>query len=76
MYGTISDEKTVDVPATEAWKLCSTLQLPKMVKEALPDLISRINVVQGDGGAGTILELIFHPGTIHLQFQLNSARLM
>ncbi|XP_042058825.1 norbelladine synthase-like [Salvia splendens] len=62
MYGTISDEMTVGVPATKAWKLCSTLQFPKVVKEALPDLISRIDVVQGDGGAGTILELIFHPG--------------
>ncbi|XP_042049842.1 norbelladine synthase-like [Salvia splendens] len=62
MYGTISDEKTVDVPATKAWKLYSTLQITKVVKEALPDLISRIVVVQGDGGAGTILELLFHPG--------------
>ncbi|XP_042026917.1 uncharacterized protein LOC121774067 [Salvia splendens] len=47
MYGTISVEKTVDVPATEAWKLHSTLQIPKLVKEALPDLISRIDVVKG-----------------------------
>ncbi|XP_042047896.1 norbelladine synthase-like [Salvia splendens] len=62
MYGTISDEKTVDVPATEAWKLYSTLQLAKVVEEALPGLISRIDVVQGDGGAGTILELVFPPG--------------
>lgn len=68
MYGTISDEKTVDVPATEAWKLYSTLQLAKVVEEALPGLISRIDVVQGDGGAGTILELVFPPGTIHVQF--------
>ncbi|XP_042056001.1 norbelladine synthase-like [Salvia splendens] len=62
MYGTISDEKTVDVPATEAWKLYSTLQLPKMALEANSDLVSWINVVQGDGGAGTILEVIIHSG--------------
>ncbi|XP_042054933.1 norbelladine synthase-like [Salvia splendens] len=62
MYGTISDEKTVDVPAADAWKLYSTLQLAKVVEEALPGFISRIDVVQGDGGAGTILELVFPPG--------------
>ncbi|KAL1550616.1 norbelladine synthase-like [Salvia divinorum] len=62
MYGTISDEKTVDVPAAEAWNLYSTLQLAKVVEEALPGLISRIDVIQGDGGAGTILELVFPPG--------------
>ncbi|XP_057774082.1 norbelladine synthase-like [Salvia miltiorrhiza] len=62
MSGTISDEKTVNVPASEAWKLYGTLQLAKIVEEALPDLISKIDVVQGDGGAGTVIELFFAPG--------------
>ncbi|XP_042018690.1 norbelladine synthase-like [Salvia splendens] len=62
MYGTMSAEMTVDVPATEAWKLYGTLQLPKVVEEANSDFISRVDVVQGDGGAGTILEVVFRPG--------------
>ncbi|XP_042043944.1 norbelladine synthase-like [Salvia splendens] len=62
MYGTMSAEMTVDVPATEARKLYGTLQLPKVAEEANSDFISRVDVVQGDGGAGTILEVFFHPG--------------
>ncbi|KAL7108087.1 hypothetical protein ACP275_06G093100 [Erythranthe tilingii] len=62
MFGTVSSEREVKVPASEAWKLYSTLELAKIVAEALPSLISKINVVQGDGGAGTILELFFPPG--------------
>ncbi|KAL8050618.1 hypothetical protein ABFX02_06G092400 [Erythranthe guttata] len=59
MFGTVSSEREVKVPGSEAWKLYSTLELAKIVAEALPSLISKINVVQGDGGAGTILELFF-----------------
>ncbi|XP_047945011.1 norbelladine synthase-like [Salvia hispanica] len=62
MYGTIFDEKTVDVPATEAWKLFSSHQLPKVMKEAIPDFISRVDVVQGDGDVGTIVEIVFQLG--------------
>ncbi|XP_042018685.1 norbelladine synthase-like [Salvia splendens] len=58
----MSAEMTVDVPATEAWKLYGTLQLPKVAEEANSDSISRVDVVQGDGGAGTILEVVFCPG--------------
>ncbi|XP_047953047.1 norbelladine synthase-like [Salvia hispanica] len=62
MYGTIFDEKTVDVPATEAWKLFSSPQLSKVIKEAMPDFIGRVDVVQGDGGVGTIAEMVFQLG--------------
>ncbi|XP_042020141.1 norbelladine synthase-like [Salvia splendens] len=62
MYRTMSAEMTVDVPATEAWKLYGTLQLPKVAEKANSDFISRVDVVQGDGGAGTILEAVFRPG--------------
>ncbi|EYU19745.1 hypothetical protein MIMGU_mgv1a015414mg [Erythranthe guttata] len=62
MFGTVSSEREVKVPGSEAWKLYSTLELAKIVAEALPSLISKIDVVQGDGGAGTILELFFPPG--------------
>ncbi|XP_042020443.1 norbelladine synthase-like [Salvia splendens] len=62
MYGTMSAEMAVDVPATKAWKLYGTLQLPKVAEEDNSDFISWVDVVQGDGGAGTILEVFFRPG--------------
>ncbi|KAL0403348.1 UNVERIFIED_CONTAM: hypothetical protein Sradi_1975600 [Sesamum radiatum] len=62
MVGRVSEEIEVKVPAAQAWKLYSSLQLAKIVGEALPNIISKIDVVQGDGSAGTILHLFFPPG--------------
>ncbi|KAL0282189.1 UNVERIFIED_CONTAM: hypothetical protein Sangu_2966900 [Sesamum angustifolium] len=62
MEGRVSEEIEVKVPASEAWKLYGTLQLANIVREALPHLISKIDVLQGDGSAGTILHLFFAPG--------------
>ncbi|XP_042048617.1 norbelladine synthase-like [Salvia splendens] len=62
MYGTASDERAVKVPASEAWKLIGTLQLAYFIEESLPHLISKIDVIQGDGSAGTILHATFPPG--------------
>ncbi|KAL8534771.1 hypothetical protein ACS0TY_010704 [Phlomoides rotata] len=61
-FGRLSAEKEVKVPASETWKLYGTLQLAKVVEEALPGLLSKIDVIQGDGGVGTVLELFLPPG--------------
>lgn len=61
MSGTISEQCEVNIPASEAWKLYGTLQLAKMVEEALPNVISGIDLIQGDGKAGTILQLHLPP---------------
>ncbi|KAK6118474.1 hypothetical protein DH2020_047741 [Rehmannia glutinosa] len=63
MFGTVSDEREVSVPASEAWKLYGGLRLANFVGEELPGLLSKIHVVQGDGGVGTILEVFYPPGT-------------
>lgn len=64
MSGTVSDEIAVKVPASEAWKLYGTLQLAQHVQEALPGIISKIDVVEGDGSVGTVLELFLPPGNL------------
>ncbi|XP_011084751.1 S-norcoclaurine synthase 2-like [Sesamum indicum] len=66
MVGRVWEEKEVKVPASEAWKLYGSLQLGKLVKEALPNVVSKIEVVQGDGSAGTILQVVLPPGTAGL----------
>lgn len=62
MFGSLSAEEEVKVAASDAWKLYRSLHLAKIAEEALPGLFSKIDVVQGDGGAGTVLELFFAPG--------------
>lgn len=70
MFGTLTTEKEVNVPASEAWKLYGTLRLAEhIVDAAIPGLINKFTVVEGDGAAGTLLELFFPSGNF-----LNSQR--
>ncbi|KAI3443685.1 hypothetical protein Pfo_000350 [Paulownia fortunei] len=62
MFGAVSEEREVNVPASEAWKLYGSLQLDKIIGESIPSVASKINIVQGDGGVGTIVEVFFPPG--------------
>ncbi|KAL7147202.1 hypothetical protein ABFS83_06G092100 [Erythranthe nasuta] len=62
MFGTVSSEREVKVPASEAWKIYGTLELSNMVGRTLPSQVSKIDVVQGDGTVGTVLEVFFPPG--------------
>nr|GLL42803.1 S-norcoclaurine synthase 1-like [Ipomoea trifida] len=63
VFGAVSDEIEVKAPAAEAWKVYSTLQLAKLIVEMCPDLLEKFEVVEGDGGAGTILKLSFPAST-------------
>ncbi|KAK2971542.1 hypothetical protein RJ640_017911 [Escallonia rubra] len=44
----------VDVPASSAWELYGTLELTKIT---VPKYLASVEVVQGDGGEGTIAKL-------------------
>ncbi|CAL5323525.1 unnamed protein product [Camellia sinensis] len=63
MLGRVSEEMEVKVSASKAWELYGTLQLAKLVEQVLPNVLEKIEIVQGDGGVGTILNLVFPPGT-------------
>ncbi|KAK2967987.1 hypothetical protein RJ640_023403 [Escallonia rubra] len=58
-HGKISSEMEVEVPASQAWDLYGTL---KLIDVVVPDLFKEIKILEGDGGEGTILDLIFNPG--------------
>ncbi|KAK1435062.1 hypothetical protein QVD17_00821 [Tagetes erecta] len=58
MFGTLSEEAEVKVPASKAWALYGTLEIAKLVGEKL---LEAVDVVEGDGGPGTILKLTFKP---------------
>ncbi|KAF8412576.1 hypothetical protein HHK36_000545 [Tetracentron sinense] len=58
----VSHEKEVGVPASVAWDLYGTLKLAKLVHEMLPNVIDKLEILEGDGGVGTVLKLSFPPG--------------
>lgn len=59
MIGTLSLETKVKVAASKAWALYGTLELGKVVGGKL---MEAVDVVEGDGGIGTILKLTLKPG--------------
>ncbi|XP_071729358.1 norbelladine synthase-like [Rutidosis leptorrhynchoides] len=59
MFGTLSEETEVKVPASKAWALYGTLELAKVVTGKT---VEAVDLVEGDGGIGTILKLTFKPG--------------
>ncbi|KAD4384325.1 hypothetical protein R6Q59_011646 [Mikania micrantha] len=59
MFGTLSEEAEVKVPARKAWALYGTLELGKLV---VGKVLEAVDVVEGDGGPGTILKLTLKPG--------------
>ncbi|KAJ9554880.1 hypothetical protein OSB04_009494 [Centaurea solstitialis] len=59
MFGTFFEEAEFPVPASKAWALLGTLEIGKVVSGKL---LEAVDVVEGDGGVGTILKLTLKPG--------------
>ncbi|KAI3523215.1 hypothetical protein L1887_01273 [Cichorium endivia] len=59
MFGTLSEEAEVKVPASKAWELYGTLEIGKIV---VGKILEAVDVEEGDGGPGTILKLTLLPG--------------
>ncbi|RDX87399.1 S-norcoclaurine synthase 2, partial [Mucuna pruriens] len=63
MLGKIEHELELQVPASEAWDMFGTIELAKFASKELPELFEKVEVIEGDGGVGTVLKLTFVPGT-------------
>jgi hypothetical protein len=59
-----SHEFEADVPAAELWEVYGTLLAAELLPKLLPQVLAKVELVSGDGGVGTILELTFPPGEI------------
>ncbi|XP_050253880.1 norbelladine synthase-like isoform X2 [Quercus robur] len=62
MSGQLSHELEVNVPASEAWELYGRLGLAKLLVED-GSIVEKIEVIEGDGGIGTILKKTYAPGS-------------
>lgn len=59
MFGSLSEEVEVQVPAEKAWDLYGTIKIGDI---AAKHILESLDVIEGDGGVGTILKLTFKPG--------------
>lgn len=62
MVGSVSGEVEVNVPANLVWELYRSLELLTVTKKGLDKIVDKIEVVEGDGSVGTLLQFSFHPG--------------
>ncbi|XP_052180317.1 norbelladine synthase-like isoform X6 [Diospyros lotus] len=62
MYGTQSHHVEVNVPASKAWQLCRGTGISVLGAQHLGDLFEKVDVVEGNGGPGTVLKVTFKPG--------------
>ncbi|XP_061340601.1 norbelladine synthase-like [Gastrolobium bilobum] len=62
MFGKLEHELELHVPAIEAWDLFGGLGIGKLVEQELPQMFQKVELIEGDGGLGTVLKLTFSPG--------------
>ncbi|PWA86030.1 Bet v I domain-containing protein [Artemisia annua] len=58
MFGTLSEEVEAKVAPSKAWQLYKSLELGKVVGE---HFLEKLELVEGDGGVGTVLKLTYKP---------------
>ncbi|KAK1366344.1 S-norcoclaurine synthase [Heracleum sosnowskyi] len=64
MFGTLSGEVEVNAPASAVWEVYGSLQLAAVVEKGFVDVVEKIEVAEGDGSVGTVLNLVFRPGVL------------
>ncbi|KAK9095525.1 hypothetical protein Scep_026994 [Stephania cephalantha] len=63
MRGHVTNELDVDLPADEIWAIYRSPEFPKLILGMLPPgVLEKLEVVEGDGGAGCVLHIILAPG--------------
>ncbi|CAN6195352.1 unnamed protein product [Urochloa humidicola] len=61
MEGSLSHEFQTDLSATDVWDVYGSLVLGQLVPQLLPKVLSKVELVEGDCGVGTVLLVTFLP---------------
>ncbi|XP_044483873.1 norbelladine synthase-like [Mangifera indica] len=63
MHGLVAANTLVAASAASVWEIYGTLQVLTIINTYLPDVLGRVKVLEGDGHAGTILNVTLPAGT-------------
>ncbi|KAI3845019.1 hypothetical protein MKX03_023024 [Papaver bracteatum] len=58
------NEIDVDLSAGSIWKVYSSKDLPSLIVKLLPEVFDRIDILEGNGGVGTVCRIVFPPGSV------------
>ncbi|OVA02868.1 Bet v I domain [Macleaya cordata] len=65
----LTNEMEVAASADKIWAVYSSPNLPKLIVELLPTVFDRIDIIEGDGGVGTVLYILSPPGSVPLSYK-------
>ncbi|MCL7046586.1 hypothetical protein MKW94_003045 [Papaver nudicaule] len=63
------NEMKVNASVNDIWAVYSSPDLPKLITKLLPGAVENIDFVKGNGGIGTILRVVFPPGSVPLSYK-------
>jgi len=64
MKGSLCQEYETEFPAADVWEVYGGLLAGQLlVPQLVPEVYSKVELVEGDGGVGTVLLVSFPPGT-------------
>lgn len=59
----LANELEVPASANDVWAIYSSPDFPKLLKKLVPDILESVEYVEGDGHLGTVIHLVYVPGT-------------
>jgi hypothetical protein len=62
MKGSLSHEFETGLPAADVWEVYGGLLVGDLIPQLLPQVFSKVELVEGDGGVGTVLLVTYPPG--------------
>ncbi|KAI3843448.1 hypothetical protein MKX03_011368 [Papaver bracteatum] len=63
MNVTLTSEFDVEAPAEDVWDLIGSKDSHKTFQMLVPGMFEKLQILEGDGGIGTVLLVVFSPGT-------------
>nr|CAB3485605.1 unnamed protein product [Digitaria exilis] len=61
MKGSLCHEYETELPASDVWEVYRGLLAGQLVPQLVPEVHPKVELVEGDGGAGTVLLVSFPP---------------
>ncbi|KAK1285100.1 hypothetical protein QJS10_CPB20g01219 [Acorus calamus] len=65
MKGEVVHEAEFGFPASTVWEIYGSIRLAQLVVKSLPNFIAKTELLEGDGGVGSVLLVTFSSGLDH-----------
>ncbi|BAS90771.1 norbelladine synthase [Oryza sativa Japonica Group] len=68
MKGSVCHELETGLPAAEVWEVYGGFLVAQLLPQLVPEVFSKVELVEGDGGVGSVLHVVFAPGAHRGEF--------